>query len=278
MGESLFNEFMILTGGKCDAETLKGLQQFMLTLQLAANGNQLTTIRWMLGHVFAEPEMLAEVRQEVWAKLAEKGEGASLRDLELEDLLSLQLCNACITEAVRLHSDIPSKLTLRRTETDLQFRDYKIPKDTVVFLYADAVHKDEEHFPKAGNFCPYRYTDPSEFNKMNIQRKVVTFGHGRKRCTGELHARVQICALMASLALRFDMDLRTAEPGNKIPDDHDGPFIFDTANSVDLINCRPTAAKPPSEIKSAPKSAFADDFVKRWEEGMAERREELESA
>eukprot|EP00929_Paragymnodinium_shiwhaense_P106886 TRINITY_DN7270_c0_g1_i1.p1 TRINITY_DN7270_c0_g1~~TRINITY_DN7270_c0_g1_i1.p1 ORF type:complete len:618 (-),score=165.22 TRINITY_DN7270_c0_g1_i1:314-2167(-) len=276
--ESLFNEFMKLTGDKVDEETLSGLQQFMLTLQLAANGNQLTTIRWMLGHVFAEPELLEAVRQEVWAKLAEKGEGATLRDLELEDLLTLPLCNACITEAVRLHSDIPSKLTLRRAETDLQFRDYKIPKDTVVFLYADAVHKDEEHFPKAGSFCPYRYTDPKEFNKMQFDRKVVTFGHGRKRCTGELHARVQITALMASLALRFDMDLSTQEPGNSIPEDHDGPFIFDAANSVDLVNCRPTSAQPPKGMKALPKSDFADDFVKRWEEGMKERREELEEA
>jgi len=268
---------MTLVEGEADEELLQGLQQFMLTLQLAANGNQLTTIRWMLGHVYGDPAVLKGVREEVWAKLAEKGENATVRDLSLTDLLGLPLTNACITEAVRLHSDIPSKLTLRRAEKDLEFNNLKIPQNSVIWLYADAVHKDEKSFPDAGAFCPHRFITTQVFNKMNKDREVVAFGHGRKRCTGEMHARAQIAALMASIALRFDCDLRTSLPGNAIPEDHDGPFIFDAANSVDLVNCRPTSARPSTHATSGEESRLADAFLQNWEEGMEERRVEMES-
>mmetsp|Transcript_110897 Transcript_110897/g.313700 ORF Transcript_110897/g.313700 Transcript_110897/m.313700 type:complete len:572 (+) Transcript_110897:3-1718(+) len=236
--DTMFEEFFTLSGGQADEETLQGFQQFMLTLQLAANGNQLVTIRWLMSHVYADKALLEGVRAEVRAKLAEKGEGATVRSLELEDLLSLSLTNACITEAVRLHSDIPSKLTLRQAERDMEFKGFQIPQGSTIFLYADAVHKDEKYFPNSAGFCPHRYTDPKTFNQMQMDREIVTFGHGRKRCTGEMHARAQISALMASFAMRFDMDLVTKEPGNRMPEDHDGPFVFDTANTLLLVNLR----------------------------------------
>jgi len=235
--DSLFAEFMKLAGTEADEEMLQGLQQFMLTLQLAANGNQLVTIRWLLSHIYADPEILEGCRAEVAAKLADKQ--CTIRDLKLEDLLDLTLINACLTEAVRLHSDIPSKLTLRSAEVDMEFDGFEIPKGMPIFLYADAVHKDEKYFPKSESFCPARFTDRKEENRKNMDREIVAFGHGRKKCTGEAHARSQISALVASFIMRFEMDLKTNEPGNKMPEDHDGPFVFDTANSLLLVNLRP---------------------------------------
>eukprot|EP00971_Amphidinium_carterae_P284547 5649364-Amphidinium_carterae.1 len=126
----------------------------------------------------------------------------------------------------------------------MEFGGYPIPKGTTIFLYADAVHKDEEYFPKAASFCPHRYTDPKTFAEMQKDREIVTFGHGRKRCTGEMHARAQIAALLASFTTRFDMDFRTNEENNKMPEDHDGPFIFDTANTLRLVNLRRTKMQP----------------------------------
>lgn len=236
--DTLFEEFFQLCGGKADADMLQGFQQFMLTLQLAANGNQLVTIRWLMSHVYAEPKILEAVRAEVKAKLAEKGDGATIQSFTLEDLLALKITQAGLTEAVRLHSDIPSKLTLRQAEIDLEFKGFQIPQGSTIFLYADAVHKDEKYFPDAAKFCPHRYLNPQEARKKDMDRELVTFGHGRKRCTGELHARAQIAALLAAFVLRFDLDLQTQEPGDRMPEDHDGPFIFDTANSVNLVNLR----------------------------------------
>lgn len=261
--DSLFEEFFKLSGGNADPEMLQGLQQFMLTLQLAANGNQLVTIRWLMSHVYADSAILQEVRREVHAKLLQKGSDATLRSLTLDDLLDLRLTNACITEAVRLHSDIPSKLTLRSAEIDMEFKGFKIPKGSTVFLYADAVHRDDKFFPQSSNFCPHRYTDPEAFNKMQRDREIVAFGHGRKRCTGELHARAQISALLASFVLRYDMDLVTKVPGNVMPEDHDGPFIFDTANTLELMNLRPASyditsrAEPAAELKEPALAAAA---------------------
>ena len=126
-----------------------------------------------MSHVYADPEILEGVRAEVAALLARKGCG--IRELNLDDLLGLKLTNACITEAVRLHSasdslestlaarwswpltrgDIPSKLTLRsaglcflftcdacEAEIPMEFGGYQIPQGATIFLYADAVHKE----------------------------------------------------------------------------------------------------------------------------------------
>ncbi|CAK0810569.1 unnamed protein product, partial [Prorocentrum cordatum] len=222
--DSMFTEFFRLSKGSADKDMLQGFQQFMLTLQLAANGNQLVTIRWLMSHVYADQRILDGVRAEVRGKLAEKGEKlglegpASIRDLHLDDLLDLKITNACITEAVRLHSDIPAKLTLRTAEIDLEFEGHQIPKGTTIFLYADAVHKDPKYFPEPASFCPFRYTEKEECKRKELDREVVTFGHGRKRCTGELHARSQISALLASFVMRFDMDLVTGMPDNSIPE------------------------------------------------------------
>jgi cytochrome P450 len=257
--DSMFTEFFRLSKGAADDDMLQGFQQFMLTLQLAANGNQLVTIRWLMSHVYADRRILDGVRAEVRAKLAEKGEKlglegpANIRDLQLDDLLDLNITNACITEAVRLHSDIPGKLTLRTAEEDLEYGSHQIPKGTTIFLYADAVHKDEKYFPEAASFCPFRYTEKKENKRKEIDREVVTFGHGRKRCTGELHARSQISALLASFVLRFDMDLVTDMADNSIPEDHDGPFVFDTANTLVLKNLRRRQDAPGEPVEAMSK-------------------------
>lgn len=254
--DSMFTEFFRLSKGVADDDMLQGFQQFMLTLQLAANGNQLVTIRWLMSHVYADRRILDGVRAEVRDKLAQKGEKlglegpAKIRDLKLDDLLDLKITNACITEAVRLHSDIPGKLTLRTAEVDLEFEGHQIPKGTTIFLYADAVHKDEKYFPEAASFCPFRYTEKSEDTRKALDREIVTFGHGRKRCTGENHARSQISALLASFVMRFDMDLATDMPDNAMPEDHDGPFVFDSANTLVLRNLRRRQDAPGEPVAS----------------------------
>ncbi|CAE8591662.1 unnamed protein product, partial [Polarella glacialis] len=155
-------------------------------------------------------------------------------------------------------------------EIDMNFGGYTIPKGATIFLYADAVHKDDKYFPDAAAFCPHRYTNPEVFNQMNRDREIVTFGHGRKRCTGELHARSQISALLASFVMRFDMDLETKEPENRMPEDHDGPFVFDTANTLQLVNLRQRAEVDAHSTK-VPVAAAAAALLGQRAELLAEQ-------
>jgi len=114
-----------ISDGSASEEDKEGFLQFMLTMQLAANGNQLTTLRWLVGYVFANPSVLAKVRAEV-DELVESGKlfGPNSGDTKLQTLLDMSYTNAAITETVRIHSDIPSKFTFRKTETDLEFDGY----------------------------------------------------------------------------------------------------------------------------------------------------------
>merc|ERR1712060_825494 len=65
---------------------------------------------------------------------------------------------------------------------------------------------------------------------------------GRCRWTVRLsHLAMAVNGVPANFMLRFDMDLQTNEPQNRMPEDHDGPFVFDTANTLCLVNLRRTA-------------------------------------
>ena len=112
-----------------------------------------------------------------------------------------------------------------------------------MWLYSNAVHYDENVFEKAREWNPERFTDRDEYARVQLEREVVAFGHGRKRCTGEMHARAQIASLLAALVSKFDADVRRPDGSAEMPEDHDGPFVFDAANQILLSNLRPRGSK-----------------------------------
>ena len=142
-----------------------------------------------------------------------------------------QFVNSCIDESVRLHTMLPGNTVLRKTLSDIRLLDVDIPADSLIWLYPNAVHQDEEcaravaplppcphaplpaveplsypprpcpsarraDFEDAPSFCPMRLIGEGKIKRMGEEFELVTFGLGQKRCIGEKMARAMICAFL----------------------------------------------------------------------------------
>lgn len=94
-------------------------------------------------------------------------------------------------------------------------------------------------FANPEEFCPQRFTDRDEYNRMRRDREVTVFGHGAKACTGEKHARVQMGALVYAFVTTVDATFKSVERGDPVPKDDEPPFFFGPATETHLVDVRP---------------------------------------
>ena len=154
------------------------------------------------------------------------------------ELEKLPFLNSCIDEAVRLHTMLPGNTVLRKTKRDLQLGSHTVDAGSVLWLYPNAVHLDEEYFPEPKAFCPMRLLN-GNLESMQSNFELVTFGHGQKRCIGEKMARAMILSFLAIALPALDADA---------PDDlpEDGFFDLIPASELRLNNVRARGASPPA--------------------------------
>lgn len=207
--------------GRHDVDEVVGLLTMTL---MAAVFNTQVSLAWILVHLYEQPELLAAARHEL--------EGCS--DLaNYSQLQRMEFVNSCIDESVRLHTMLPGNTVLRKTLSDVRLLDVDIPADSLLWLYPNAVHQDEQYFEDAPSFCPMRLIGEGKIKRMGEEFELVTFGLGQKRCIGEKMARAMICAFLGE-SLPY-MDARGPE---KLPLDNN---LFDLipASKLQLRDLRP---------------------------------------
>lgn len=101
--------------------------------------------------------------------------------LELEKLPYLQ---ACIQEALRLSYGLSAR-NPRTYEADMRYREWNIPKGTVVGMTSVDVHHDEDIFPDSHSFIPERWLgEPKTRDGVPLEHYLVAFGRGPRSCLG----------------------------------------------------------------------------------------------
>merc|ERR1712021_8395 len=105
--------------------------------------------------------------------------------------------------------------------------------DSLLWLYPNAVHQDEQYFEDAPSFCPMRLIGEGKIKRMGEEFELVTFGLGQKRCIGEKMARAMICAFLGESLPYID-----ARGPEKLPLDNN---LFDLipASKLQLRDLRP---------------------------------------
>jgi len=199
-------------------EELTGLLSMTL---MAAVFNTQVSLAWILVHLYSQPELLQRAREEI----------AGCEDLaDYACLMELPFLNACIDEAVRMHTMLPGNTVLRRAKDDVQLGEATVPKGSVLWLYPNAVHKDERYFAEPQQFCPYRMLS-GKLDTMASSYELVTFGHGRQRCIGEKMARAMILSFLGVVLPSLD-----AQPPQTLP--RDDFFDLIPASQLVLRNVR----------------------------------------
>lgn len=192
-----------------------------VAITLVATTNVLSTLFWCIAEIWTRPDLLQQIRAE--ALLAVFGD--SQKALAEEDMgtrtitvpaagldAKCPLLASCFRESIRLASQI---VTARRVLKDTMLTDpvsgksYLLKADTNVMMPAKVVHRNTTVWgADAEDFNPRRFMWEELGPKVERQRKAafVPFGGGKHMCPGRHFAFTENLALMAALAIGFEIE------------------------------------------------------------------------
>ncbi|KAG8899458.1 hypothetical protein FRB99_006703 [Tulasnella sp. 403] len=157
-----------------------------------------------------------------------------------EDLNDLPYCRAIVEEVNRLRPFGPLGLPHCASE-DVFYKDYRIPKNTTIFINVWAIYHDKDLFDEPDTFEPERFIrSPYGVKKGIDPREVVNikdlvFGAGRRICPGMILGRSSVMLNTARLLWGFDL-LKATNP--------DGTPI-----EIDFKNCKPLSSNAPGRFQ-----------------------------
>ena len=138
----------------------------------------LITTSWALTvgsfHITANKTIYAKMREELWTAGVNAGAVPDWHKLEV-----LPYLNGCVHEAVRLAHGISTRNPRLAPETELQYRQWAIPKNTPVSMTNVDVLMNETIFPSSREFRPERWIE-----NPGLERSFVPFGRGSRQCLG----------------------------------------------------------------------------------------------
>ena len=136
---------------------------------------------------------------------------------DLKDEKSLPLLQATIAETLRLSTPGPLAIPHKAT-VDTTLQGYQIAKETVVLVNLWSLHHDPDLWDAPNEFKPQRFLD-EDGNFVPPKADVfLPFSAGRRVCSGESLARIQVFLTLARLLHRFKFknppgcELPTLEP------------------------------------------------------------------
>jgi cytochrome P450 len=165
------------------------LRDELVTLLLAGHETSATSLAWVFEQIFAQENLLGELRQELDSVIGT----AALR---AEHLPRLELLEATIREAMRLRPAAPG--SFRKTIRPMKLGGYEIPEGSVVLASSFLAHRQADVYPAPERFDVNRFLgrkpDPYAW---------IPFGGGSRRCLGMAYAMYEmkvVCATLLSCA------------------------------------------------------------------------------
>lgn len=142
-----------------------------------------------------------DVRERLHAEVDEVLGG---RTPTAEDVDRLPYTMAVLQESMRLYPPVPA--VSRLAVQDDAVGGTRIPKGSGVLVLPYVIHRDPELWPNPEGFDPRRFLDPPADRP---RQAFMPFGAGRRICVGSGFALMEGVLLMAMIAQRFELDLRS---------------------------------------------------------------------
>ena len=172
-------------------------------LFVAGTDTSTTTIKWLILYMIRYPDVQTKCQQEIDDVIG------SNHTPTASDKSNMPYVEATIHEAQRLGNIAPFSVP-HAASRDTTLAEYKIPKNTMVFVNLYSVHIDPELWENPEEFRPERWIN--ENGKFSKRSGFVPFSTGPRACPGEGLAKMEIFLFFTTLLQKFRF--RMVDPGN----------------------------------------------------------------
>ncbi|KAI3743034.1 hypothetical protein L1987_60736 [Smallanthus sonchifolius] len=189
------------------------INQLITELFIAGTNTTTSMVIWTMSELVRHQQVMSKIEQEMKKEI----NSHEITNFQLSKLNYLQ---ACIKEAFRLQPPVPLLLPHMAVET-CEVMNYKIPKNSKVFVNVWAMGRDSKIWDEPLSFKPERFMDSRlDFKGQNFE--LIPFGSGRRMCPGLPSGVVSLEFILASLIREFDWALPDSDDPLKL--DMNGKF------------------------------------------------------
>ncbi|KAF6203470.1 hypothetical protein GE061_001801 [Apolygus lucorum] len=160
----------------------------------------LTTLRWFLLFMAANPFIQEKVFEEIYANTKEKDTP------ELVDLPQMPYLEACIYETQRIRPVVPLGIPHGARE-DAELGGYRIPQGSMILVPQFVLHMDPQVWVDPDRFDPARFFDSNTKKLVRDHSHFMPFQCGKRVCIGEEMARMMLFLFGAAILKKFSVSL-----------------------------------------------------------------------
>lgn len=156
-----------------------------------------STVQWHMLNCADKPHTIQRKIQEEVDKVVGRS-----RAPRWEDQKEMPFTMATIWEMYRWRAIAPLSIPREATE-DTVYKDYFIPKGSVVIPNIGAVHMDPAFWEQPEEFRPERFFKSDGSGLMPKPERVIPFSVGKRMCPGETLATVEIFLYLTTILQKF---------------------------------------------------------------------------
>ncbi|KAF5448625.1 hypothetical protein F2P56_029136 [Juglans regia] len=194
-GNTMIDHLLSLQKSQPEYYTDQIIKGLILVFLFAGTDTSSVTLEWAMSNLLNHPDALKKAKAELDGQIG----GEKLVD---ESNVS-QLCylQNIISETLRLYPSVPLLLPHMSSE-DCTIEGYDVPRNTIVFINAWAIHRDPNVWDNATDFKPERF----ESGKGDAHKLIMPFGLGRRACPGAGLAQRMVGLTLGSLIQCFEWE------------------------------------------------------------------------